>query len=155
MGTSPCRTHDLTQDFVGAEACERALDHCVSVVLDSLCSMGNYDDKSRDYDRRAGQALVAFYNLAKAGGGHAGEAVAPAYRDLLDAAESTFRAGIEAGDLEQAKAGWNELVDVAANIAHANARVGTVLLATAVNHLEEPPEELIAKVMVEVEKNSS
>lgn len=31
--------------------------------------MGTYDDKSRDYDRRADQALVAFYNLAKAGSG--------------------------------------------------------------------------------------
>ncbi|MFH9967825.1 hypothetical protein ACH4PR_41810 [Streptomyces mirabilis] len=116
--------------------------------------MGTYDDKSRDYDRRAGQALVAFYNLAKAGGGHSGEAVEPAYRDLLNAAESTFRAGVEAGDLEGAKAGWNELVDVVAHIAHSNARVGTVLLATAVNHLEESPEEVISKVMVEVEKNS-
>ncbi|MEV5658267.1 hypothetical protein [Streptomyces sp. NPDC052291] len=113
-----------------------------------------YDDKSRDYDRRAGQALVAFYNLAKAGGGHSGGAVEPAYRDLLDAAESTFRAGIEAGDLEGAKAGWNELVEVSAHIAHANARIGTVLLATAVNQLQETPEEVIAKVMVEVEKNS-
>ncbi|WP_328492498.1 hypothetical protein OHS59_06890 [Streptomyces sp. NBC_00414] len=117
--------------------------------------MGTYDDKSRDYDRRAGQALVAFYKLVEAGGGHAGEAVAPAYRDLLDAAESTFRAGVEAGDLEKVKASWNDLVDVAAHIAHANARVGMVLLATAVNHLEEAPEEVIAKVMVEVEKNSS
>ncbi|MER6231562.1 hypothetical protein ABT169_20780 [Streptomyces sp. NPDC001616] len=116
--------------------------------------MGTYDDKSRDYDRRAGQALVAFYNLAAAGGGHSGGAVEPAYRDVLDAAESTFRAGVEAGDFEGAKAGWNELVDAVAHIAHANARVGTVLLATAVNHLGETAEEVIAKVMVEVEKNS-
>ncbi|MEU1091462.1 hypothetical protein ACFYPN_31980 [Streptomyces sp. NPDC005576] len=116
--------------------------------------MGTYDDKSRDYDWRAGQALVAFYNLAAAGGGHSGEAVEPAYRDVLDAAESTFRAGVEAGDFEGVKAGWNELVDAVAHIAHANARVGTVLLATAVNHLGETPEEVIAKVMVETEKNS-
>ncbi|MFB7300511.1 hypothetical protein [Streptomyces rubiginosohelvolus] len=43
---------------------------------------------------------------------------------------------------------------MAAHIAHANARIGTVLLATAVNHLEETPEEVIAKVRVEVERNS-
>ncbi|MEV8435074.1 hypothetical protein [Streptomyces chartreusis] len=117
--------------------------------------MDPYDDKSRDYDRRAGQALVNFYNLAKAGGGHSGEAVSPPYRDLLDAAEATFRAGIDAGDLTKVVAGWNELTDIAANIAHANARVGTVLLATVVNHLEQTPEEVIAQVRVEAEKNSA
>lgn len=99
--------------------------------------MATYDDKSRDYDRRAGQALVAFYNMLKDGDGHSGEAVAPVHLDLLNAAEATFRTGIETDDLEKIKAGWDELVDVTAHIAHANARVGTVLLATAVNHLEE------------------
>ncbi|MFF3166753.1 hypothetical protein [Streptomyces sp. NPDC003273] len=117
--------------------------------------MGTYDDKSRDYDRRAGQALVNFYNLAKAGGGHSGEAVTPPYRDLLDAAEATFRAGVDSGDLEKVVAGWNELTDITANIAHANARIGTVLLATAVNHLEETPEDLIAQARAEAEKHSS
>ncbi|MFJ4988797.1 hypothetical protein ACIP9H_33975 [Streptomyces sp. NPDC088732] len=117
--------------------------------------MGTSDNEYRDYDRRAGAVLVNLYNHSKAGGAHAGETVTAPYQDLLDAAEATFRSGMESGDVEKAVQGWNELTEVTAHIAHANARIGTLLLATAVNYLEETPENLIEQVYVELEKNRS
>ncbi|MFF3559524.1 hypothetical protein ACFYXS_05730 [Streptomyces sp. NPDC002574] len=117
--------------------------------------MGIDNSTADDYDRRAGDALISMYKLAKSGGGYSGDAVTAPYADLLDAAEATFREGMNTSDPEKIVEGWNQLTMVAGQIAHANARVGTVLLATAVNHLQESPENVVAQVLTEVDKHSS
>ncbi|GGX49015.1 hypothetical protein [Streptomyces chartreusis] len=111
--------------------------------------------KSQEYDERAAWAVLGLYNLAKDGGGHSGSAVTSAYKEALDAAESTFRSGMEGGDEGQAVKGWNQLTDITAHIAHAHARVATVLLATVVNQMGVSAEEVMRMTLEEIRKNTA
>lgn len=111
--------------------------------------------KSQDYDERAARAVLGNYNLAKAGGGHAGGPVRAAYQDELDAAEATFRRGVEVEDVEQIVEGWNELTEIAGHLAHAHVRVATVLLATVANQLGVSAEEAIRLTLEEIRKNTA
>lgn len=110
--------------------------------------------KSDEYDERAAWAVLGLYNLAKEGGGHSGDAVTSAYKEALDAAESTFRRGMEGGDDEQAVEGWNQLTEIAAYLAHAHVRVSTVLLATVVNQMGVSAEEVMRMTLEEIRKNT-
>lgn len=101
--------------------------------------------RQEDFNRRAGQAVLGVYQLAASGGGPSGNAVTSPYQELLDAAERRFRSAAEAGNLQGMADGWNELTDICAHIAHANARLGAVLLATVVNQTSLSPDEAIAK----------
>ncbi|MFJ8132522.1 hypothetical protein [Streptomyces hydrogenans] len=109
--------------------------------------------KSQEYDERAAWAVLGIYNLAKEGGGHTGIAVTSAYKEALDAAERSFRNGIEQGDDKQTVEGWNQLTEITAHVAHAHARVATVLLATVVNQLGMSAEEVMRAVLEEVKNN--
>lgn len=112
-------------------------------------------DLSREYDERAGQALLGLYNLAASGGGYSGIPLSEVYRDALGPVEAEFQAGIESGDQDRVIAAWNKLTEIAAHIAHAHTRLGTVLLATVVNNMNFTPEEAVRGAIEESRKNSS
>lgn len=109
--------------------------------------------RQEDFNRRAGQALLSLYRVAAAGGGPSGEAVTEPYRELLDAAERRFTLAAGAGNIQGMVDGWNELTDVAAHIAHANARLGTALLATVVQATGMSDEEVIVAAIKLVESD--
>ncbi|WP_372344765.1 hypothetical protein [Streptomyces sp. KL116D] len=109
--------------------------------------------RQEDFNRRAGKAALDVYLLAAAGGGDPGKAVTDPYRELLDAAERRFRAAADSGDLQGMADGWNELTDIFAHAAHANARLGAALLATVANKTGLAPEEAITKT-IELIENS-
>lgn len=110
--------------------------------------------KSQEYEERAVWAVLGLYNLAKEGGGHSGDVVTSAYKEVLDAAESTFRRGMESGDDKQAVEGWNQLTEITAHLAHAHVRVATVLLATVVNQMGVSAEEVMRMTLEEIRENT-
>jgi len=111
-------------------------------------------EKSQEYDERAVWAVLGVYNLAKEGGGHSGDVVTNAYKEALDAAESTFRHGMESGNNEQAVEGWNQLTEIMGHLAHGHVRVTTVLLATVVNQMGMSAEEVMRLTLEEIKKNT-
>ncbi|MBE4761767.1 hypothetical protein [Streptomyces caniscabiei] len=113
----------------------------------------NLRQRQEDFNRRAGEAIVSAYNVAARGGTDFGQAVTNPYRELMDAAEHQFRTAAEAGDLQGMADGWNDLTDILAHVAHANARLGVALLDTMVNSTGLSAEEAMAKTIGRFQSN--
>ncbi|MDX2658342.1 hypothetical protein PV402_39850 [Streptomyces scabiei] len=113
----------------------------------------NLRQRQEDFNLRAGQAILNAYKVAAEGGTDFGAAVTDPYRELMDAAEDRFRKAAEAEDLQGMADGWNDLTDVLAHVAHANARLGIALLDTMVSTTGLSAEEAMAKTIGRFQSN--
>ncbi|MFE5119916.1 WD40 repeat domain-containing protein [Streptomyces sp. NPDC056669] len=111
-------------------------------------ALSDMNTRRLEFHHRVGTAMLNVYRGTTGGGGAPSEEpLAEVYRDVLEAAETTFARATETGDVEQMIAGWDEFTEIATHLGQSSALLGAVLLGSLVEHTGLSPQEVIAQAI--------
>ncbi|MBL1120058.1 WD40 repeat domain-containing protein [Streptomyces sp. 110] len=112
------------------------------------------DMKTRrlEFHHRVGAAMLKVCRGTTGGGGAPSEEpLVEVYRDVLEAAETTFARATATGDVEQMIAGWDEYTQIATHLGQSSALLGAVLLGSLVDHTGLSPQEIIGQAIAKAQ----
>ncbi|MFD5385330.1 WD40 repeat domain-containing protein [Streptomyces sp. NPDC127074] len=111
-------------------------------------ALSDMNTRRLEFHHRVGTAMLNVYRGTTGGGGAPSEEpLAEVYRDVLEAAETTFARATETEDVEQMIAGWDEFTEIATHLGQSSALLGAVLLGSLVEHTGLSPQEVIAQAI--------